>query len=271
MKNELTTGMIPIATTSLTVHPALDGFPSLSPEQLLVLQGSIERCGITDPLIMTPDREVYSGRSRLHCAKILELANVPVIMRPEKDVIGYAIENRIARGQLTKSGIVMVLFEQHPDLAKAPKMGRPNKCSSGEHLSKQHDSFRSLGARYQVPYQYFSLLGEMRQDATEEEWQELRKVILEEEASIPRQYAGFKTGLKPGTKRGAVIYASVDEQGYLEGILPRAFSSIREGFSRWETEIDSKSKAAVEKQWGELLDVAPPQLLRMAKRKAVES
>ncbi len=279
--NQLTSELRHVSPSSLTVHPALEGFPSLPADQLVVLHNSIEARGIMKPLVCTHDHQVYSGRARLHCAMVLELATVPVMIREESDVLGYAIESRIARGQLTKSGIVLLLFEQHPELAQSrgARAGRKKNCplngqlnvspSNGEQIANRHESFRSLGARYQVPRQYFEQLAEMRAEATAEEWTELRRVILEEEASIPRQYAGFKTGRPAGSARGAVIYAHVDEQGLLAGILPRAFSSIRQGFSQWAAgAIDSRAKAAVEKEWSALLDEAPAELLRIAKRKA---
>jgi hypothetical protein len=44
---------------------------------------------------------------------------------------------------------------------------------------------------------------------------------------------------------------------------------VREGFTRWrDGQIDSKSKAALEKEWAVLLEEAPPELIKIAERKA---
>jgi len=284
MKTATPTEVAYLSPLVLTFHAGLEDFPELPADQMDALTESVKEKGILEPLFCTPDNECYGGRAKLRIAQALDIPEVPVIIREETDVLGYAIETAVARRQLSKSGIALVIFEQHPELAatKGAKAGRPktviphnntsvSPSKSGEVLAKRHESFRQLGARYKVPHYYFSLLGEMRDGMTGEEWTELRRVILEEEASIPRQFAGYKTGRPAGSSRGPVVYAFLSEQGLLEGILPRAFSSLREGFSRWDTEIDSKSKAAVEKEWGELLDAAPPELLRIAKRKAAAS
>jgi hypothetical protein len=256
-------------TGQLTIHPALENFPGLSDDQIASLTESIKSFGVQEPLICDEQRRVYSGRSRLLVAQALEIQTVPGIIRPENNVLQFAIESAVSRRQLTRSAIAFLLFEQHPELARGGKAGRPKNCSTGEQLSARQESFRSLGARYRIHPSYFSLLGEMQFGSSVEEWAQLRHVILYEEASIPRQYAGFRTGLKAGTKRGPVVYACVDEQGLLEGILPSAFASIRQGFARWNTaDIQTDAKAAVEREWAALLDEAPPELLRIAQRKA---
>jgi hypothetical protein len=255
---------------SLSVHPDLTNFPPLSDDRIAALNKSIKEHGVQEPLICDQHRQVYSGRARLQIALALELSAIPIIIRPEANVLMFAIENAVNRRQLTCSGIAFLLFEHQPELAsRRGKAGRPNKCSTVEHLSASHESYRQIGARYRVHPSYFGYLAEMKAGSSDEEWAQLRHLILHEEASIPRQYAGFSTGLKAGSKRGPVVYASVNEQGVLDGILPRAFSSIREGFLRWSNhEIDSKAKAAVEREWAQLLDEAPPELLRIAQRKA---
>lgn len=258
----------------LEVHPDLVNFPGLSDDQLAALTLSVKERGIQEPLTIDVHGRVYDGRARLQIAKALELFTVPFVTRDETDVLAYAIESAVNRRQLTRSAVAFLLFEQHPDLAtvNGRKGGRPSTYKKTGPEGPVLNSYTALGARYRIKKEYFLLLAEMFNEASEDEWSELRHAILFEEASIPRQYAGFKTGLKPGNKRGAVIYASVNEQGLLDGILPRAFSSIREGFSRWNThEINSKAKAAIEKEWAELLDEAPPELLRIAKRKAAQN
>jgi hypothetical protein len=261
-----------VSPEQLVAHPDLADFPSLSDDQLAALTISIKERGIQTPLVVDDERQVFDGRARLGIALALDLPSVPVIYRAEKDVLAFAIESAVNRRQLTRSAIAFLLFEQHPDLASASnKGGRPKKLAGVRPVSGLDlASFRDLAVRYRVVREHFTLLAEMRAEMTPDEWTALRSVVLFEEASISRQFAGFKTGRPAGSARGPVVYASVSEQGLLEGILPRAFASIREGFSRWSTEIDSKGKAAVEKEWADLLDQAPPELLRIAKRKAAQ-
>jgi hypothetical protein len=254
---------------NLSIHPALENFPGLSDDQLAALTLSVKSRGIQTPLVIDGDRQVYDGRAMLGIALALELSLVPVVVREEKDVLAYAIESAVNRRQLTRSAIAFLLFEQHPELAIfRNKGGRPKKPAGIPQVSVQPSSFAQLSARYRLDRDYFTQLLAMHNGMSVEEWTELRRIVLFEEASIPRQFAGFSTGAKAGCSRGAVIYASLDAQGLLDGILPRAFSSIRQGFARWGTEIPTDAKAAIEKQWSELLDDAPPELLKIARKKA---
>ena len=267
--NDILSDVLHLPTHSLTIHPDIEAFPGHSDDQLAALDLSVKAQGILVPLIADEEYRVYAGRARLAIAMATEMPEVPVIIRREANILGYAIEDAINRRQLTRSAIALVLFEQHPELALfRNKGGRPSKKPVVE---PQVSSFAALAHRYRVPRDYLSHLLSMHTGMSAEEWAELRRVVLFEEASVPRQFAGFSTGLPVGSSRGAVIYAAVDAQGLLEGILPRAFSSIRQGFARWGSEIDSKAKAAVEKEWADLLDAAPPELIKIAKRKAAQN
>jgi hypothetical protein len=256
-----------IAPTALSVHPAVAKFPYLGEDEIAALTISIKQYGVLTPLICDEERRVYDGRARMAIAESLGLTAIPVIVREEKDPLAFAIESRVNRGQLTRSAIALVLFEQHPELATSKNRGgRPKKnCSSGEQLSATHDSYRQLGIRYRVPYQYFSALAEMHAGMSEEDWAHLRHVVLYEEASIPRQFTGFLSGQPAGSQRGAVIYAALID-GELKGILPKAFSSLRNGFENWNG-VPTDAKAAIEREWEGLLEGAPAELLKIAVKK----
>ncbi len=260
-----------ISPDQLTVHPDVLNLPGLSDDELAALQQSILEHGVRVPLLVDDHHRVYDGRARLAAALASDKAAVPIVVRREDNVFMAALEGSILRRQLSRSAIAFLLFEQHPDLAaKSNKGGRPKKLVATRPVSGQElASFRDLAARYRVRRDQFVLLAEMREGMTPDEWAQLRHVVLFEEASIPRQYAGFKSGQPAGSNRGPVVYALVNEQGELEGILPRALSSVRQAFSRWSTGgIDTKSKAAIEKEWSDLLDEAPRELLTIAMRKA---
>ena len=255
---------------NLTLHPALADFPGLSDDQLAALTISVKAHGIQGRIVCNEEHQVYDGRALLQIAQALELPVVPVEVREEKDVLRYAIESAVNRRQLTRSAVAFLLFENHPELSSTRNKGgrAKNWPPKGPVSGQDLNSYRDLAVRYRVKRDYFTLLLEMMAGMTPEEWAELRRMVLFEEASIPRQYAGFKTGQPAGSQRGAVIYAAVDEQGVLEGILPRAFSSLRQGFARWGTnDIGTDAKAAIEKEWESLLDDAPAELLKIAARK----
>jgi hypothetical protein len=264
----MTTDIIQVSPQSLTLHPALANFPGLSDDQHAALENSVKVFGILTPLVADAERRVYDGRTRLRIAQVLELPSIPVAIRPEPDVLAVAIESAVARRQLTRSGIAFLLFEQHPQLVKERnKGGRPKKLAGIQPVSGQElGSYRDLALRYRVPREHFGYLAEMHAGMEAEQWAELRRLVLFEEASIPRQYAGFRTGQPAGAQRGAVIYAALNAQGELDGILPRAFASLRNGWEKWR-DVPTDAKAAVEKEWELLLEDAPEELLKIAARK----
>jgi hypothetical protein len=254
---------------NLTIHPALADFPGLSDDQLAALTISVKAHGIQGRIVCNEEHEVYDGRALLQIAQALDLSVVPVEVRDEKDVLRYAIESAVNRRQLTRSGVVFLLFEKHPELSSTRNKGGRKKLVNNSPVSgAEIASYRDLAAVYRVPREYFVSLCEMQEGMTAEEWAELRRLVLFEEASIPRQYAGFKTGQPAGSNRGAVIYAALGEQGELEGIIPRAFGSIRNGFQNWG-DVPTNAQAALEKEWDALLDAAPEKFLQIAARKGL--
>jgi hypothetical protein len=259
--------------TALDFHPALKDFPRLTEAERIVLTASVERNGIQIPLIITEENKVIDGRERLEIARALELDDVPVSvvnMKTDAEVRAFAFENRVTAPNMTRSRKVLFILELHPDLAMSGggRAGRPKKLENGSPISGDIvNSFRQLAERYKVPREYFDQLAEMRREATADEWKRIELAICNDGVPISRLYPGFKTGLKAGSRRGAVIYAGMI-QGTLVGILPRAFSSIREGFSRWaKGEFDSAAKVAIEHEWAAILDEAPLELQRIAKKK----
>jgi hypothetical protein len=193
----------------LKPHPKLSTFPLLAPEQLEVLTRSVADHGILTPLtaIRTPDGGglVINGRNRLAAAQANLLGSVPVDWAPDgTDPVVWAIETAIASRQLTKSGIVLLLLEQHPELAEARK-SRGNfalKFSKNTNDPRSHltrpSSFLGVSERYGVPATYFSDLLSIRDGCKDEEWIAVRRTILAGESSIPALLAGV--GGKVSTK-----------------------------------------------------------------------
>lgn len=193
----------------LSPHPKLETFPLLTQEQWDVLIRSVADHGILKPLvaIRTPEGGglVIDGRNRLAAAQANLLGSVPVDWAPdETDPVVYALEGAIASRQLTKSGIVLLLLEQHPDLAETRK-ARGNfslKYAKNPNDSRCHlmtpSAFLTIAERYGVPRQYFSDLLSIRDGCKDEEWASVRRTILAGESSIPALLAGV--GGKVATK-----------------------------------------------------------------------
>jgi hypothetical protein len=194
---------------NLSEHPALATFPLLSEEQLAVLTMSIGEHGVLKPLVCVRDPSgadkgfVIDGRNRLQGAKNNIFSSVPVEWAPEgTDPIVYAIESAISGRNLTRSGVVLLLLEQHPDLAeerRAREHGglkhRKNANVSRCDFVTAEDgkgSFLRIAERYNVPREYFSDLVKIQETLASdpEGWERVRMAILNGEGSIPAMVRG---------------------------------------------------------------------------------
>jgi hypothetical protein len=194
---------------NLSEHPALATFPLLSEEQLAVLTQSIGEHGVLKPLVCVKDPSgadkglVIDGRNRLQAAKNNIFSSVPVEWAPEgTNPVVYALESAIAGRNLTRSGVVLLLLEQHPDLAeerrarehgnlkrgKTPMFSRSDKICPGNGKG----SFVAMAERYNVPPDYFSDLVKIQETLVSdpEGWEKVRMAILNGEGSIPAMVRG---------------------------------------------------------------------------------
>lgn len=187
----------------LAPHPALQQFPLLDDAQLQVLTQSVAEHGVLKPLVAVKDGNdgrglVIDGRNRYLAAERNLLGSVPVEWAPEgTDPIVYAIESAIAGRNLTRSGVVLLLVEQHPDLAESRTLGQQRGLKKGKNPNDSpcdnitRDAFNMMADRYNVPREYFSQLLKIRESASDVEWDQVRANILSGESSIAALYAGL--------------------------------------------------------------------------------
>ncbi|PTY03923.1 hypothetical protein DB346_02875 [Verrucomicrobia bacterium LW23] len=280
-----------IDITHLTVHEAAEQMPELSPAAYHVLADSIKDVGIADPLkvIRTdrPDRyQVIDGRHRLKVAGILGLSRVPVVVTDE-DPFVIALDSVVARRQLTKSGIALVLFERCPyilgnkggrpkkPVAEQQVSGNPEISSTGAALKELSDSFIKLADKYGIPRDYFTYIKQAYAETEakalgtndlgakkiyEAEWRWFREAILNEEKGAGGAHAGLISRLNmAGKARPDPTILTLGENGKLSGTLPTAFNSLRKGFSLWD-KLESKARSAFVDEFAKLLKELPNDL-----------
>jgi hypothetical protein len=260
-------------TSELTVHPALAGFPDLTRPQYESLCQSIHSEGILTPLIVDTYGQVYDGRHRLRAALDLRLERVPVVIRPitPEQVISYAIESAVVGRNLSVGAIAFILFEKHPEIVKQRgKTGRKKGSSRGEKeiaqncaISEDDETMSQLADHYRIDRRYFSWLAKMQEESSPEEWDVIRQKIVVDEIPISSLYRGWGyTHSISGQehRRSEPTYAALTDKGRPSGLIFKSFTTLSQGFRRWE-HIPLQAKAAVEKEWSELLTTVPDELL----------
>jgi len=275
-----------IPPSELQLHSVLDGFPELPPAQFEPLKASIAELGVMKPLFAIEADgvlHVFDGRHRRRAAMELELETVPVIIRDDIDPLDFAIESAATGRQLTKSGVVLMLFEKHPSLAAgAADRKAKNFVSASKRRIISDDSsanggsevsYKTLAERYQIPVNYFTLLAKIKfgaladgqhgpvKAATPEQWLWVKQSILEEEVAITSVIRGYQSqNATLGKHRADPVYLSYNPAtGALGGILPTALTSVKNGFAQW-SKLDLAARGKLKEQWSELQTLIPEDL-----------
>jgi hypothetical protein len=254
MKHEQKVLKIPLA--ELSEHPDLALFPLANTEQLEGMTTSIKAVGQLVPISVCPapagNYYVVDGRNRLRALAAAGIEAATCI-QVETNPLDYAIETAVARRQLTRSGVVLVLWMQHPDIAKMKGNHtrgdlRQSTCKplASSANSLQETTFLELSEKYNVPRDYFRCLAEISEKLGDDAdaWVEVRRQILEEEISLPRLNAGIAGRQKTkGGKRSPTRYDSV---------FRRSLTGITNAFGNWQ-KLDPKIRAPLADQWANTL------------------
>lgn len=264
-------------------HPVLDGFPMLTGEQFNALVDSIREHGILKPIVAVKVGEklyTIDGRNRARAALKAGLKKASVMIAPDKtNPLDYAIESAIVGRNLTKSGVVLMLFLKHPGLAEEQnKGGRPsNRPLNGQFKKGQEnrslnerftDSYTKVADKYHVPLQYFSLLLKVRQRCrpwpkdSDHEWKRIQRWILEDEVSITRllpALEGWQTSHPIGKAGGDPEAAPGKAPVNLAAGFQRTFVYLRNQFSNWGN-LEQETRNDLAKLWWQVVECLPEDL-----------
>lgn len=195
-----------VSPDKLKVHAELERFPQIAPQDFAVLKGDIKERGVLVPLLaihQDGDLLLIDGRNRRKAAIELKVESVPVFVIDSNEPVAVALAATLARRKLTKSMIVLTLFEAHPELRKERSgRGKQNQLRLKKIGERSRDvlkqvelpSFSALAARHDVPREYFSKLAGLWESATDAEWREICAGITSGDTEIPAQFCGLRSG-----------------------------------------------------------------------------
>ena len=171
-------------TTELKPHPKLKHFPMLPEDKFAALVVSIRKEGMLKAIVVTSEGEIIDGRNRWKAAKEIALEMVPVEVRDDVDPVTYAIESAATGRQLTKTGVCLLLLDQHPDLAEGRADRKGGRKGAAETCQKLAGSFVEVANQYQVPRDYFRyILNVMALCRNQYDKERLRIMVYELEVS----------------------------------------------------------------------------------------
>jgi len=253
------------ATCDLNPHSKLKHFPMLPADKLAALMESIKTKGMLKPLTITKKGLVIDGRNRLLAALKIGLEEVPVeIVEGHPDPVLYAIETAATGRQLTKTGLCLLLIEQHPDLAGE----RKNRKSPGV-CHKLTDSLVAIADQYQVPRQYFSYVAHcMDLCRNETDRERLRVMVYEMEVCAVNLEKGIL-----GWQASHPVDEEVSDEDLhekqpvkknapkVDDILIRCFYSATKQAANWD-KLPDRSKHVIRDEFVSMWKVLPDELKR---------
>jgi hypothetical protein len=189
-----TGGVLHISPWKLKRHPLLEHFPPIGKDDKKRLVADVkERQQVLVPILVYGDYYVIDGWNRGEAACEAHLPTVPVVFVDGKiDPLEAALSTRIARGQLTKSGVTVMLYlTQQSVFDNAEK-----RQKAGE---EDADSFKQWAVRYRIPRKYFSNLIAIKK-ANPRKWEQNKADILAGLKHIPKLAAALNGAEKGGAK-----------------------------------------------------------------------
>jgi hypothetical protein len=225
--------VVMVDSGKLFEHTVLENIPRLAPDQLNALEESIKTHGLMDPITVVADPEhegaylIIDGRHRFQVLRKTGQP-IPCIVEDGIDPLTLAIEKAIQGRQLTKSGVVLMLFLNHPELTadRAKRRGgRPSNKAEME-TGEKFTSFRSLAEKYHVPYEYFVHLADVWDEADDDVRELIKQKIFVEEVCMARlaSMLGGAIATK-GKRRADPNYAQIGAS---------ALTTVRRAFEGWE-------------------------------------
>lgn len=222
----------------IETHPDHIEMP-MSSERFEALKADIERSGVCQPLLVVERKDkpghywLLGGHHRQRACEILGVAEAPIhVLPPESNAVDVMLADNATGRARTMSAVALMVYLYHqealdaedPDERQKGCLRRGNlpvrKNSSRENIGV---SARFLGERYGFDYHYITLLIDLRRRMDDEQWEGVKRAILEGEISVQRITAGEGGKVQAGKKVEVKF-------GKLGG---KAWTSVKTSFENW--------------------------------------
>ena len=264
-------------------------------EDSLSMRRSIRERGILVPLLITDDNRIMDGVTRWQCARALQLASVPVIVRSEEACLAILIDTELHRRHSTKGQLAFRLApmienawderqrRQIASLSRGAASPSP-ACKTVEEyaleagvsiaLMKQAREIHQLFKQHAETVWEFGRDGEAvgfkRGDQlTFEQYFTARIMAAHDPIGLGAALTGIKQKLSQaahearGHKHGGGRPESEERQMML---LRQAWGDLNNRWVYWR-EMDEEAKESVKTAMVEAIEAAPDDVLETMKRK----
>ena len=231
--------------------------------------------GVIQPILVVHGEKkgtywAVDGRHRLAAAVNAGLTTIPAIVRNEEETLGIIVSSLVHRKHFTKGALAYISVPFLIPAAEASKARKQantlvgTKPQDSEEPTKPflltlEDECLKLGFSIDL-YQQSIRLREIFSESAEYKAQ-VEPKILAGEVGLGAAIAGYagRTATKKKDKP-AVNYLDINAVGVAVGLMPKALTTIRNGFIAWP-KLNLEARAALKKEWDKLQAVIPADLL----------
>lgn len=266
-------------------------------EDSLSMRRSIRERGILVPLLITDDNRIMDGVTRWQCARALQLASVPVIVRSEEECLAILIDTELHRRHSTKGQLAFRLApmienawdeRQRRQLAALTRGQIPGSAEAVGKTVEDYATEAGVSLRlmkyareiHQLFRAHAETVWEFGRDGEAVGFKRGSKLTFEQyftarimDPNDPIGLGAALTGMKQklsqaqyearGKKHGGGRPESEERQMFL---LRQAWGDLNNRWVYWR-EMDEEAKESVKTAMVEAIEAAPDDVLETMKRK----
>lgn len=264
-------GVLSLTLDSIAHHPATANIPH-SPEEsaeLDALTRDVGERGVDQPIMVVPNGKfwfVVDGRHRFAAALGAGLTHIPAIVRREEEVPGIILASLVLRKHFTRGALAYISVPFLSATAEACKARQRTNLLAGIKRQEVDDADQStledkcakLGFSIDLYQQAFRLRGIFAE--SDDYKAQAEPKLLAGEAGLGALIAGYAGRAATKKKdKPAANYLLLDAKGRAAGLMPKAITTLENGFKQWST-LDLTARAALKKDWDQLCEIVPEDL-----------
>ena len=223
-----------VSPKNLTPHKALPDFGVIAEQDRVCLKLSIQRVGILEPLLATPEGLVYSGRIRWAIAIELKLPKVPVVYLPAPDLKKFFLESVAFGRARTLSVAAIFLIELHPEILEQvgkrgnPQFGKNPNCEESR-------TYVDWTAETGIPEKYIRHAAKIKLQQ-DEDWPKLCAEVMTGACVLTALSAkGGREATENGRPESMGILAYDEKHGTLLGFVRKNIDALLGNLERSQT------------------------------------
>lgn len=267
---------LPLPLERVYLHAALqavDPMPLDDTVEMAALAQSVRERGVIEDGKVVPSQTpgewmLVDGRRRFAACRMAGRETFPAKVVREQDAQEIITATLALRKHFTKGALAFFCLRWLEPVAQASIARKKSKLKRGadseqespaDYLPRLEDECIRLGFSADIYHQAARVREIFAEDADYKA--RLEPKIYSGDVGLGAVIAGYagRSATKGPGKKLAVNYLTLDAKGNATGLLPKAITTLTNGFAVWAN-LDLQARAALKKQWDALTAIVPTDL-----------